>query len=93
MASILHHLLPGHVTDKVQFSLHQERFNQKSRIMRQWSLDLFLGIRPYGILGLGKAVHGRMMCLHQVLGLRSAGPVLELCAKENQWLVELTRMS
>lgn len=38
---------------------------------------IYFRIRLYVILGLGEAVHIRVMCLQQVLGLRSAGPARE----------------
>lgn len=80
MALILRHLLPGHVMDKVQFltCIRKGSIRKAESWGKYWT---YFRIRPYGILGVGEAVHGRMMCLHQVLGLRSAGPVLELCAK------------
>ena len=80
MTSILHHLLPGHVMDKVQFltCIRKGSIRKAESWGKYWT---YFRIRPYVILGVGEAVHGRVMCLHQVLGLRSAGSVLELCAK------------
>ena len=80
MTSILHHLLPGHVMDKVKFlaCIRKGSIRKAESWGKYWT---YFRIRPYVILRVGEAVHGRVMCLHQVLGLRSAGPVLELCAK------------
>lgn len=53
---------------------------------KQW---IYFRIRLYVILGVCKAVIVRVMCLHQLLGLRSAGPACEkescMPRGEEQW--------